>query len=95
MLGDSVEVYLEGGEAGRGYERVQGRDSSSTIVDATALAAGTGPLRILRHGVISEERIRAIVGDQLAPSSAEVGSAEVSNAEVSSGDPEKAPDARP
>jgi hypothetical protein len=35
-------------------------------VDATALAAGTGPLRILRHGVITEERIRAVVGDQLA-----------------------------
>ncbi|MFF1877729.1 L-threonylcarbamoyladenylate synthase [Leifsonia sp. NPDC058230] len=80
MLGDSVEVYLDGGEAGAGYSRVEGRDSSSTIVDATALAAGTGPLRILRHGVISEESIRAIVGDQLAHDSAET---------------EKAPDARP
>jgi tRNA A37 threonylcarbamoyladenosine synthetase subunit TsaC/SUA5/YrdC len=66
MLGDNVEVYLEGGEAGREYDRVEGRDSASTIVDATALAAGTGPLRILRHGVITEERIRAVVGDQLA-----------------------------
>jgi L-threonylcarbamoyladenylate synthase len=80
MLGDSVEVYLEGGEAGAGYDRIEGRDSSSTIVDATALAAGTGPLRILRHGVISEESIRAIVGDQLAPSADEA---------------EKAPDTRP
>jgi L-threonylcarbamoyladenylate synthase len=95
MLGDSVEIYLEGGEAGEGYDRVEGRDSSSTIVDATALAAGTGPLRILRHGVISEERIRAIVGDQLAPSSAEASSPEVSSAEASSAEPEKAPDARP
>jgi len=66
MLGDSVEVYLAGGEAGSAYEPVPGRDSSSTIVDATALAAGTGVLRILRHGVISEERIRAVVGDLLA-----------------------------
>lgn len=70
MLGDSVQVYLDGGEAGAAYDRVEGKDSSSTIIDATALAAGTGPLRILRHGVVSEEQIRAIVGDQLAPSDA-------------------------
>jgi L-threonylcarbamoyladenylate synthase len=68
MLGDSVQVYLDGGEAGAAYDRVDGTDSSSTIIDATALAAGTGPLRILRHGVVSEEQIRAIVGDQLAAS---------------------------
>jgi L-threonylcarbamoyladenylate synthase len=68
MLGDSVELYLDGGEAGAAYGPVDAKDSSSTIVDATALAAGTGPLRILRHGVISEEQIRAIVGDQLAAS---------------------------
>ena len=66
MLGDSVSVYLDGGAAGSRYEAVEGRDSSSTIVDATALAAGAGPLRILRHGVISAERIRAVVGDALA-----------------------------
>lgn len=66
MLADSVSVYLDGAEAGAGYDRVDGRDSSSTIVDATALAAGTGKLRILRHGVISAEQIRAVVGDQLA-----------------------------
>jgi L-threonylcarbamoyladenylate synthase len=68
MLGDSVELYLDGGEAGATYGPIDAKDSSSTIVDATALAAGTGPLRILRHGVISEEQIRAIVGDQLAAS---------------------------
>lgn len=65
MLGSTVEVYLEGGEAGGAYQRVDGQDSSSTIVDATALAAETGLLRILRHGVVSEESIRAIVGDLL------------------------------
>ena len=65
MLGDSVAVYLDGGAAGSRYEAVDGRDSSSTIVDATALAAGTGPLRILRHGVISAEQLRAVVGDTL------------------------------
>ena len=66
MLGDSVSVYLDGGAAGSRYERADGRDSSSTIVDATALAAGAGPLRILRHGVISAGQIRAVVGDALA-----------------------------
>ena len=59
-----------GERPGAAYDRIDGKDSSSTIVDATALAAGTGPLRILRHGVISEEQIRAIVGDQLAASDA-------------------------
>jgi tRNA threonylcarbamoyl adenosine modification protein (Sua5/YciO/YrdC/YwlC family) len=67
MLGDSVSVYLDGGEAGAAYERVEGKDSSSTIVDATALAAGAGPLRILRHGVISAERLREVVGADVLP----------------------------
>jgi tRNA threonylcarbamoyl adenosine modification protein (Sua5/YciO/YrdC/YwlC family) len=66
MLGDSVSVYLDGGEAGSAYDRVEGKDSSSTIVDATALASGAGRLRILRHGVISDERLREVVGDALA-----------------------------
>ena len=66
MLGDSISVYLDGGEAGTAYERVDGKDSSSTIVDATALASGSGKLRILRHGVISAEQLRAVVGDALA-----------------------------
>jgi L-threonylcarbamoyladenylate synthase len=57
MLGDSVAVYLDGGIAG---------DSASTIVDATGLASGSGPLRILRHGVITEEQLREVVGDELA-----------------------------
>jgi len=66
MLGDSISVYLDGGEAGSAYERVEGKDSSSTIVDATALAAGAGGLRILRQGVISFEQLREVVGDALA-----------------------------
>lgn len=65
MLGDSVSVYLDGGEAGTGYAHVEGEDSSSTIVDATALAAGMGKLRILRHGVISADQLREVVGDAL------------------------------
>ena len=65
MLGDSVSVYLDGGQAGASYERVEGRDSSSTIIDATALISGAGPLRILRHGVISLDRLREVVPDAL------------------------------
>ncbi|MDQ1583060.1 MAG: L-threonylcarbamoyladenylate synthase [Microbacteriaceae bacterium] len=66
MLGDSVVVYLDGGAAGAAYADIGIDESSSTIVDATALAAGTGPLRILRHGVITEEQLRSVVGDELA-----------------------------
>ncbi|GAA2059995.1 L-threonylcarbamoyladenylate synthase [Leifsonia soli] len=65
MLGDAISVYLDGGEAGSAYERIEGKDSSSTIVDATALAAGVGGLRMLRHGVISAEQLREVVGDVL------------------------------
>jgi L-threonylcarbamoyladenylate synthase len=66
MLGESISVYLDGGEAGSDYERVDGKDSSSTIVDATALASGSGGLRILRQGVVSVEQLRKVVGDALA-----------------------------
>lgn len=63
MLGDSVEVYLDGGEAGTGYERRPGANSGSTIVDATA--ASDGVLRIVRHGVISDDDIRRVAGDDV------------------------------
>ncbi|MGX5697048.1 L-threonylcarbamoyladenylate synthase [Agromyces soli] len=66
MLGDSVAVYLEAGPSTAGYEAVGERpgDLSSTIVDATALSAG-GRLRIVRAGVITRERIAAVVGEEL------------------------------
>ncbi len=66
MLGESVAVYLEAGASGTGYEAVGERpgDLSSTIVDATALATG-GALRIVRAGVITRERIAAVVGEEL------------------------------
>jgi tRNA threonylcarbamoyl adenosine modification protein (Sua5/YciO/YrdC/YwlC family) len=66
MLGESVEVYLDAGETGGDYAEPGSAGGASTIVDATALAAGTGGITILRHGVISEERIRDVVGDVLA-----------------------------
>ncbi|MCU1438046.1 MAG: translation factor [Naasia sp.] len=53
-LGDSVQVYLDGGATPGAVP--------STIVDATALAAGTGPLRIVRLGVLSEEELRRVAG---------------------------------
>jgi L-threonylcarbamoyladenylate synthase len=52
-LGDSIAVYLDAGAT-------PGPDPS-TIVDATALADGSGPLRILRVGVISREQLEAVV----------------------------------
>lgn len=68
MLGDRVAVYLDGGEAGTEYEPIGERagDTSSTIVDATGLAAdGSGELRIVRTGVVSRERIVEVVGEEL------------------------------
>lgn len=67
MLGDAVTVYLDGGVAGESYEAVGERagDTSSTIVDATALTHEGGRLRIVRAGVITRERIAAVVGEEL------------------------------
>ncbi|GGF01937.1 L-threonylcarbamoyladenylate synthase [Mycetocola zhadangensis] len=56
MLGDSVNVYIDGGES---------TSVSSTIVDATRLAGPGGTLTILREGAISREQIRDVVGDLL------------------------------
>lgn len=54
QLAESVEVYLEGGlRPADGVEAL-----ASTIVDATAL-----PLRVVRQGAISLERLRAVVPD--------------------------------
>ncbi len=60
-LGTSVDIYLDDGEAGREYASDL-RAAGSTIVDATALVDGDGILRIRRHGVISLEAIRDVVG---------------------------------
>lgn len=60
-LGDSVAVYLEAGEAGESYPDATA-GTGSTIVDATGLEHPDGKLRILRHGVIPDERIIEVVG---------------------------------
>ena len=73
MLGEHVAVYLDGGPAGDAYEAIGERpgDTSSTIVDATGIRDGEGLLRIVRSGVISRERIIAVVGEHmLAPEGA-------------------------
>ncbi|MET0726560.1 MAG: L-threonylcarbamoyladenylate synthase [Leifsonia sp.] len=68
MLGDSVDVYLDGGPAGLDYgtRGVATAAAGSTIVDATALGEADGRLHIVRSGVISRDDIRSVVGDLLA-----------------------------
>ena len=56
MLSDSVQVYLDGG--------VRTDAVASTIVDATL---PNGRVAIVRHGAVSEESIRALLGDLLQP----------------------------
>ncbi|MCD2443940.1 threonylcarbamoyl-AMP synthase [Agromyces sp. SYSU K20354] len=85
MLGEHVAVYLDGGPAGESYEAIGERpgDTSSTIVDATGIHDGEGVLRIVRAGVISRERIAAVVGEEmLAPE----GAAAVADAEPEQAD---------
>ena len=67
-LGESIEVYLDGGTSGSTYESVFGQpgDGSSTIVDATGFETNGGFLHIVRTGVISRDAIAAVVGDVLA-----------------------------
>lgn len=54
QLGDSVEVYLDGGTASTDR-------SGSTIVDCTPTLDGK-PVRILRDGVITRDAIRELLG---------------------------------
>jgi tRNA threonylcarbamoyl adenosine modification protein (Sua5/YciO/YrdC/YwlC family) len=64
QLGARVAVYLDGGPSA---------SSASTIIDATALARGTGGVRILRDGVVSAADLREVLGDDLEPSTEQVG----------------------
>jgi tRNA threonylcarbamoyl adenosine modification protein (Sua5/YciO/YrdC/YwlC family) len=67
-LGESVEIYLDGGKSGETYASVFGQtgDGSSTIVDATGFEANGGLLHIVRAGVITRDAIAAVIGDVLA-----------------------------
>jgi L-threonylcarbamoyladenylate synthase len=56
MLGESVDVYLDGGTS---------ESTASTIVDATALVAPGGTVTILREGAITRSQLRDVLGDLL------------------------------
>jgi L-threonylcarbamoyladenylate synthase len=56
MLGDSVEVYLDGGSSA---------STASTIVDATALVVPGGKATILREGAVTRSQLREVLGDLL------------------------------
>jgi tRNA threonylcarbamoyl adenosine modification protein (Sua5/YciO/YrdC/YwlC family) len=71
MLGSSVSVYLDGGETGSDYPA--GAGAGSTIVDATGLLNEGGELRIVRHGVISEAAINAVLDTVRADGATESG----------------------
>jgi len=62
MLGESVAVYLEAGPSGTSYKT--GPGTGSTIVDATGLLLPEGKLRIVRNGVISDEAIIEVIGQE-------------------------------
>ncbi len=61
MLGDSVEVYLDGGMSATGV--------ASTIIDATGLlgpsAGESGIVRVLREGAVSRAALRTVLGELL------------------------------
>lgn len=83
QLGETVVVYLDGGSTPGSL--------ASTIVDATALAAGTGPLVLLREGAILREALEAVVpgafDERAAP--------EDLDGEFSIGEPDDGPEADP
>jgi L-threonylcarbamoyladenylate synthase len=66
QLGARVEVYLDGGQATAG--------EPSTIIDATPLQRGTGPVRVLRDGVVTVAQLRSILGDDLESETTSLGS---------------------
>lgn len=82
QLGESVAVYLNGGEVG---------SEPSTIIDATALARGTGGIRILREGVISAAALREVVGDLLEPATEILGTPSAASTAVPTAAPASSP----
>jgi L-threonylcarbamoyladenylate synthase len=78
QLGDSIDVYLDAGATPGPLP--------STIVDATALAEGTGPLVVLREGVLTREQLEAVVPEAFSAAEAD---------EAEETDPEPEPAAEP
>ena len=97
MLGEQVAVYLDGGPAGDSYEAIGERpgDTSSTIVDATGIREGVGLLRIVRAGVISRERIAAVVGEEMLATEGAAASPNVDVDAEASAEPEASDPAVP
>lgn len=62
QLGESVPLYLDGGEVGTTYQPV-GADTGSTIVDASDIDRG-GAWRVIRRGVVDVNEIRAVAGGE-------------------------------
>jgi L-threonylcarbamoyladenylate synthase len=62
MLGESVAVYLGGGQVGLDYAGIAGQNNGSTIIDATGLLRAGGSLQIVRHGVIPDDAIYEALG---------------------------------
>ena len=60
QFGDALSVYIDAGPVGHAYADAPG-NPGSTIVDATPVGSG-GPWRVLRHGVVPVEDLRAVVG---------------------------------
>jgi tRNA A37 threonylcarbamoyladenosine synthetase subunit TsaC/SUA5/YrdC len=65
-LGDSVEVYLDGGPSPKG--------EASTILDLTGLVDSyddngamtkTGKIKVIRQGALSLSKIKSVIGDLL------------------------------
>lgn len=75
MIGGAVAVVLDGGEVGDDYEPHESQNGS-TIIDASR---SDGLLRIVRQGVLSEETIRDLVGDDALTDSVETVQPEVTS----------------
>ena len=62
QFGDALGVYIDAGQVGNAYTGSLG-NPGSTIVDATAVSSG-GPWRVVRHGVVPWEDVKAVVGGE-------------------------------
>jgi tRNA threonylcarbamoyl adenosine modification protein (Sua5/YciO/YrdC/YwlC family) len=60
QFGDALGVYIDAGPVGHAYADARG-NPGSTIVDVTEVDSG-GPWRVLRHGGVPWEDLRAVVG---------------------------------
>jgi len=62
QFGDAISVYVDAGLVGHAYADAPG-NPGSTIVDATEVASG-GPWRVIRHGVVPWEDVKAVTGGE-------------------------------